>query len=282
MEINYKGVLCRLGTYRVNGEDKPTLYFISSPDDETMYKAGFEELHYGLWGKVLTDEEYKEITNREEEKDCKFYLVENNRLFCTCNNETFELKNNEWIKANNNEITERLMGYDSSEPSDSPYAIGNTDIMSSIKELTLEETIEKYGEKTIRKIKKISKEALRKIIMQDIKETLNSFLSEILSEMEKNKFKGDYKINSGTIEWKIQDDVKIIIYPGASGAGNDDVIYFYYKDPNGNEHMHDRSNDYPHSNITELLSDYNNSKFEIKEKGLLRKKYKLVIKRSDD
>ncbi len=174
------------------------------------------------------------------------------------------------------------MGYDSSEPSDSPYAIGNTDIMSSIKELTLEETIEKYGEKTIRKIKKISKEALRKIIMQDIKETLNSFLSEILSEMEKNKFKGDYKINSGTIEWKIQDDVKIIIYPGASGAGNDDVIDFYYKDPNGNEHMHDRSDDYPHSNIIELLSDYNNSKFEIKEKGLLRKKYKLVIKRSDD
>lgn len=55
-------------------------------------------------------------------------------------------------------------------------------------------------EKTIRKIKKISKETLRKIIMQDVKETLNSFLSEILSEMEKNKFKGDYKINSETIE----------------------------------------------------------------------------------
>lgn len=273
MEINYKGVLCRLGTYKVNGEDKPTLYFISSPDDETMYKAGFEELHYGLWGKVLTDEEYKEITNREEEKDCKFYLVENNRLFCTYNNETFELKNNEWIKANNNEITDRLMEYDSSEPSDSPYAIGNTDIMSSIKELTLEKTIEKYGEKTIRKIKKVSKEAFRKIIMQDIKETLNSLLSELLSEMEKNKFKGDYKINSGTIEWKIQDDVKIIIYPGASGAGNDDVIYFYYKDSNGNEHMHDRSDDYPHSNITELLSDYNNSKFEInKRKRIIKKK----------
>lgn len=68
MEINYKGVLCRLGTYRVNGEDKPTLYYISSPDCETMYKAGFEELHYGLWGKVLTDEEYKEIIKREEER----------------------------------------------------------------------------------------------------------------------------------------------------------------------------------------------------------------------
>lgn len=69
MEINYKGVLCRLGTYRVIGEDKPTLYYISAPDDETMYKAGFEELHYGLWGKILTDEEYKEITNIEVEKE---------------------------------------------------------------------------------------------------------------------------------------------------------------------------------------------------------------------
>ena len=29
MEINYKGVQCRLGTYRVNGEDKPILYYIS-------------------------------------------------------------------------------------------------------------------------------------------------------------------------------------------------------------------------------------------------------------
>ena len=61
MEINYKGVLCRLGTYRANGEDKPTLYYISSPDNETMYKAG-------LWGKILTDEEYKEIIKREEER----------------------------------------------------------------------------------------------------------------------------------------------------------------------------------------------------------------------
>jgi len=61
MEINYKGILCRLGTYRVNGEDKPALWYISSPDDKTMYKAGFEELHYGVLGKVLTDKEYKKI-----------------------------------------------------------------------------------------------------------------------------------------------------------------------------------------------------------------------------
>ena len=65
-QINYKGVLCRLGTYRVNGEDKPTLYYISSPDNETMYKAGFEELRYGLWGHILTDEEYKEVLKLEK------------------------------------------------------------------------------------------------------------------------------------------------------------------------------------------------------------------------
>ncbi|CDC78414.1 unknown [Clostridium sp. CAG:465] len=46
--------------------------------------------------------------------------------------------------------------------------------------------------------------------------------------------------------------------------------------------MYDRSDDYPYSNIMELLSDYNNSKFELKGNGLFRKKYKLVIKRRDD
>lgn len=65
MVINYKGVECRLATYRVDAEDKPTLFYISAPDCETMYKAGFEELHYGLWGKILTDEEYKKIIKKK-------------------------------------------------------------------------------------------------------------------------------------------------------------------------------------------------------------------------
>lgn len=65
-QINFKGVLCKLGTYRVNGEDKPTLYYISSPDDETMHKAGFEELHYGLWGHISTDEEYEKVLNLKD------------------------------------------------------------------------------------------------------------------------------------------------------------------------------------------------------------------------
>ncbi len=61
MKGYYKGVLCELGTYRVMGEDMPALYYIDSPNQETMLKVGFDEVHYGLWVKMLTDEEYKEI-----------------------------------------------------------------------------------------------------------------------------------------------------------------------------------------------------------------------------
>ncbi len=63
MKGYYKGVLCNLATYRVMGEDRPALYYISSPDQETMLKAGFEEVHYGLWAKILSDEEYQKIVD---------------------------------------------------------------------------------------------------------------------------------------------------------------------------------------------------------------------------
>lgn len=54
-------VLCNLGTYRIMGEDKPALYCVDAPDQETVIKARFNEVHYGLWLKVLTDEEYKDM-----------------------------------------------------------------------------------------------------------------------------------------------------------------------------------------------------------------------------
>lgn len=61
MKGYYKGVLCRVGTYHVMGEDKPALYYVDSPDQETMLEAGFNEVQYGLWVKILTNKEYKEI-----------------------------------------------------------------------------------------------------------------------------------------------------------------------------------------------------------------------------
>ena len=44
MKVHYKGVLCNLATYRVMGEDKPALYYIDSPDQETMLKAGLNKI----------------------------------------------------------------------------------------------------------------------------------------------------------------------------------------------------------------------------------------------
>ena len=63
MKFYYKGVLSLLSTYRVMGEDRPALYPVGSPDFDTLCDAGFAEMHYGLWAKVLSDEEYQDIVN---------------------------------------------------------------------------------------------------------------------------------------------------------------------------------------------------------------------------
>lgn len=63
MKGYYKGVLCNLGTYRVMSENKPALYYIDSSNQETMLKAGFVDVQACLWVKILTDEEYNDITH---------------------------------------------------------------------------------------------------------------------------------------------------------------------------------------------------------------------------
>lgn len=62
MKIYYKGILCNLATYRVLGEDRPALYPVTQLNDDIFYEE-FDEVHYGLWAKVLTDEEYQEIVD---------------------------------------------------------------------------------------------------------------------------------------------------------------------------------------------------------------------------
>ena len=55
----YNGVLCRLTEYRMMGKTAPALSYISSPDQETMLRAGFTEVRNGLWLKVLTEAEFE-------------------------------------------------------------------------------------------------------------------------------------------------------------------------------------------------------------------------------
>ncbi len=54
-------------------------------------------------------------------------------------------QNGEWQWDANNEIFERLIGYDPSEPPDSPYGIGCTDILDEIEEISYEKAIELTG-----------------------------------------------------------------------------------------------------------------------------------------
>lgn len=62
MKIYYKGFLCNLAPYRVMGEDRHALFPVTQSNDPTFYEE-FDEVHYGLWAKVLTDEEYQKIVD---------------------------------------------------------------------------------------------------------------------------------------------------------------------------------------------------------------------------
>ncbi len=51
--------------------------------------------------------------------------------------QAFEYKNNSWVEISINDINDRLIGYDPTE--DDFYAIGNTEIMDELREMTDEE-----------------------------------------------------------------------------------------------------------------------------------------------
>ncbi len=68
--------------------------------------------------------------------DTRYYLILGRWLGKKDGGKYFLLKDGAWEQDNNNEIIDRLMGYDPSEPPDSPYGIGNTSIMVEIEEIT--------------------------------------------------------------------------------------------------------------------------------------------------
>lgn len=48
-------------------------------------------------------------------------------------------KDKGWVVDNNHLLSDRLIGYDETEDQDSPYRIGNSDMMSRIEEISEEE-----------------------------------------------------------------------------------------------------------------------------------------------
>ena len=71
--------------------------------------------------------------------DARYYLILGRRLGKKDGGKYFILRDGAWAQDDNNEIMDRLMGYDPSEPPESPYGIGSTDVMDEIEEISYEQ-----------------------------------------------------------------------------------------------------------------------------------------------
>ena len=57
MIVEFHGMKCRYGLYRVCGENKPILTLVNAEDLEKALQYEFTEPRYGFWCHFLTDEE---------------------------------------------------------------------------------------------------------------------------------------------------------------------------------------------------------------------------------
>ncbi len=72
-------------------------------------------------------------------KETRYYLILGHLLGKEDGGKYFILRDGAWDPDDNNEIMDRLMGYDPSEPPESPYKMGNLSIMDEIEEISYEQ-----------------------------------------------------------------------------------------------------------------------------------------------
>ena len=65
-----------------------------------------------------------------------YYLILNRQLGKEEDGKYYLYTNGSWVPDTKSTILGRLMGFDPSEPADSPYAMGNMDIMDTIELIT--------------------------------------------------------------------------------------------------------------------------------------------------
>ena len=65
-----------------------------------------------------------------------YYLILNKQLGKEEDGKYYLYTNGNWVPDTKSTILGRLMGFDPSEPADSPYAMGNMDIMDTIDAIT--------------------------------------------------------------------------------------------------------------------------------------------------
>ena len=69
-------------------------------------------------------------------KNTTYYLILNRQLGKEEDGKYYLYTNGSWVPDTKSAILGRLMGFDPGEPADSPYAIGNMDIMDTIEVIT--------------------------------------------------------------------------------------------------------------------------------------------------
>lgn len=103
---------------KVCGELKEAEALLSGSKKNEAEKVRKQETYYLIYDRILGKEE-----------EGKYYIF----------------KDNQWVPDVESVIMDHLMGYDPSEPSDSPYGIGCTDIMNEIREIAPEKAAEFMG-----------------------------------------------------------------------------------------------------------------------------------------
>ena len=75
-------------------------------------------------------------TNSNTTANTTYYLILNKQLGKEEDGKYYLYTNGSWVPDTKSTILGRLMGFDLGEPADSPYAIGNMDIMDTIEPIT--------------------------------------------------------------------------------------------------------------------------------------------------
>ncbi len=74
-----------------------------------------------------------------------YYLILNRTVGKEVNGQYYLFKEGKWERDLRCEIFRRLIGFDPSEPDDSPYACGATDILEEIEEISYEKAMKLTG-----------------------------------------------------------------------------------------------------------------------------------------
>lgn len=92
--------------------------------------------------------EFTSYVPRAKPEKYSYYHIKDLECFARGVNFDNEIyKDGKWEPDINNLVSDRLMGYDPSEDDDSPYKIGNTEIMEEIEEITEQEFMKMIGKK---------------------------------------------------------------------------------------------------------------------------------------